>query len=152
MAKSIGAGELIRHRRRDRADVDPVEERFHVGQRRHVDPAFADLTQRERVIRVASHQRRQVEGHAEAGAAGREQLLVPLVCRFRRTKPGKLAHRPELAAVAGGVKAAGVRQFAGIAEIPSVVEVANLVRGVEPIDGPAGNRREALQALDDLRA
>ena len=42
----------------------------------------------------------------------REQRLVALVGVFRRPEPGELPHRPELAAVAGGMDAAGVREHA----------------------------------------
>ena len=65
------------------------------------------------MIGIAAHQRRQIEGDAEAGAAGRQQSLVALVGLFRRPEPGKLPHRPELAAVAGRMNAASVGKSPG---------------------------------------
>src|SRR5919198_98389 len=50
-------------------------------------------------------------------AAGEQQRLVAFVGFFRRPEPGELAHRPELAAVAGRVNAAGIRELAGLRDI-----------------------------------
>ncbi len=52
-----------------------------------------------------------------------EQRLVARVGVLGRAEPGKLPHRPELAAVAGGVDAARVGELAGGAEVR---------RGVDP--------------------
>ena len=93
------------------AEVDAVEQRFHVGERRHVDAALPHFAERQLVVGVAAHQRRQIEGDAQTGAAGREQLLIALVGLFRRPEAGELPHRPQLAAVAGGVNAARVREL-----------------------------------------
>ena len=75
-------------------------------------PHLPDFAERQLVIGIAPHQRRQIERDAQAGAAGREQRLVALVGLFRRPEPGKLPHRPELAAVAGRVDAARVGELA----------------------------------------
>ena len=101
------------HRRGDRAQIDAVEQRFHVGERRDVDAALADLAERQLVIGIAAHQRRQIEGDAQAGAARAQQVLVPRVGVLRRSEPGELPHRPQLAAVAARVNAAGVGELAG---------------------------------------
>ena len=102
-----------RHRRGDVAEGDAVEQRLHVGQRGDVDAALPDLAERERVIGIAAHQRREIEGDAQPGAAGRQQRLVARVGLLRRAEPGKLPHRPQLAAVAGGMNAARVGEDAG---------------------------------------
>ena len=73
IAKSIGAGELIVIDVVIGPEVDAVKERFHVGKRRDVDAALPHFAARELVVRVATHQRRQVEGDAQTGAAGRKQ-------------------------------------------------------------------------------
>ena len=99
------------------AERDAVEQRLHVGERRDVDAALPHFAERQRVVRIAPHQRRQVERDAEAGAARREQRLVARVGLLGRAEAGELPHRPELAAVAGGVDAARVRKLAGIAEV-----------------------------------
>ena len=132
-----------RHRRRDVAERNAVEQRLHVGERRDVDAALPHFAERQRVIRIAAHQRRQVERDAQAGAAGREQRLVAAVGLLRRAEPGKLPHRPELAAIAGGVDAARVGKLAGRAGI----DAGDVVGGVERLDRPAGDRRERLRAL-----
>ena len=62
-------------------------------------PHFPTSPSRERVVRIASHQRRQVECDAQAGRASGEQIAIPAVCVFRRAESGKLPHRPELALV-----------------------------------------------------
>ena len=92
--------------------------------------------------RIAAHQRRQIEGDAQAGAAGGEQRLVARVGVFRRAEPRKLPHRPQLAAVAGGVDAARVRKLAGIAQVARVVHVRDALGGVQAIDRAPGDRRE----------
>jgi hypothetical protein len=94
-------GRVDRHRRRDRAEIDAVEERFHVGQRRDVHTALANFAERELVVGVAAHQRGQIERHAEPGAACIEQLPVPFVGLLGRPESRELPHRPELAAIPG---------------------------------------------------
>ena len=117
IAKIIGAGELIVIEVVMSASEMPVEQPLHVGQRRDVDAALPHLAERQRVIGVAAHQRRQVERHAQAGAAGGDQVLVALVGLLRRPEAGELAHRPELAAIAGRVDAADVGKLPGIADV-----------------------------------
>ena len=111
IASSIGAGPLIVIDVVTAPEVDVGKQRFHVGKRRDVDAALPDFAARELVIRVATHQRRQVEGDAETGAAGREQPTIALVGLLWRPEAGKLPHRPELAAVASGMNAARVREI-----------------------------------------
>jgi hypothetical protein len=55
-----------RHRSRDLAHVDAVEEHFHIGQRVDRDAALADFAARFRRVGVVSHQGRHVEGDREA--------------------------------------------------------------------------------------
>jgi len=79
------------------------------------------------VIGVTAHQRGQVESHAQARAAGGEQASISLVGLFRRTEPGKLPHRPELASIARGVQAARVR------ELPWVRQISLVVKGFDAV-------------------
>ena len=139
-----------RHRRRDVAERDAVEQPLHVGERHDADAALADFAERELVIGIAAHQRRQVEGHAEPAAARLEQRLEALVGLLRRPEPGELPHGPELAAVAGRVNAAGVGELAGIVQVARRIEVGQVVRGVETVDRAAGDRRERDRALGRL--
>ena len=127
IAKIIGAGELIVIDVVMSASADAVEQPLHVGERDDADAALADFAERERMIGIAAHQRRQIERDAQPGAAGREQRLVARVGLLRRAEPGELPHRPELAAVAGRVDAARVGERAGIAEVARVVEAGEVV-------------------------
>ena len=102
------------HRGRHPIERDAVEQRLHVGQRHDRDAALAHFAEREFVIGIAPHQRGQIERDAEPRAAGRQQVAIALVGLFRRAEPGKLPHRPQLAAVARGMDAACVREDAGI--------------------------------------
>ena len=127
----------------------PAKSDLHVGQRRHVDAALPHLAERQLVIRVAAHQRRQIERDAQAGAAGGEQPPIALVGLFRSPEPGELPHRPQLAAVAGGVNAARIRELPRVGEIPSVVDRLDALRRVEPLDEPLarGVRPRALSIV-----
>ena len=100
IAKIIGAGELIVIDVVMSAERDAVEQPLHVGQRRDVDAALPHFAERQRMVGIAAHQRRQVEGHAQPGAAGGDQFLVAGVGLFGRAEAGELPHRPQLAAVA----------------------------------------------------
>ena len=131
-----------RHRRGDRRQVDAVEQRLHVLERGDADAALADLAERQRIVGIAPHQRRQVEGDAETGAARRQQLLVARVGLLRRPVAGELPHRPQAAAVAVAVNAARVRKGAGVGEIARVVDGRDAVRRVQLVDRSAGDRCE----------
>ena len=82
-------GEQHRGRRVDRhrgdcAEVDSVEQRLHVCQRRHVDAALADLAERELVIRIRPIKRGKVESNAQSRPTGGQELLVARVGLLRR--------------------------------------------------------------------
>ncbi len=89
------------------------------------------------MIGIAAHQRRQIEGDAQAGRPCRQQLAVALIGVFWRPEPGELPHRPELASIAGGMNAARIGKRPGLAQLGVVVELGNAVGGVEPFDRPA---------------
>ena len=110
IAKIIGAGELI--------VIDVVtspsgmpRRALHVGQRGDADAALAHLAQRQRMVGVAPHQRRQVERDAQPGsagvpaAAGSARWCLP-ASRNRRTGASSRA-----CPIAGGMNAAGVRKL-----------------------------------------
>jgi hypothetical protein len=102
------------------------------------------------LIVIEAHQRRQIERDAQPGAAGREQRLVALVGFRRRPESGELAHRPQLAAIAGGMDAARVGELAGVVEVARVVDARDVLRRVEPLDWPARHRGERAGALGRL--
>src|SRR5580765_1962379 len=85
------------------------------------------------MIGVISHQSREIEGYGEPAAAVLEQIFVALVGFLGRRKTREHAHGPEFAAIPGGVNAARVGRFPGIAEILFSV----------PIFGKVGCRIEA---------
>ena len=132
-----------RHRGRDLAERDPVEERLHVGERVDRHALAPDLAERARVVRVVAHQRRHVERRREARLAVLEQVAEALVRLLRRPEAGELAHRPEPAAVHRRVDAARERIRARPAEVALVVELDVLGR-VERLVLDAGDRREEL--------
>src|SRR5262249_26502560 len=58
---------------------------------------------------IVSHQRWKIEGHRQASLTVLEKKLESLVRVARAPETGELAHRPQFAAIAGGVNAARVR-------------------------------------------
>ena len=65
-----------------------------------------------RVVGVAAHQRRHVEGDAQPAAAAAEDHLVALVGLLGVAEAGELPDRPGAAAVAGRVEPARERELA----------------------------------------
>ena len=130
IAKSIDAGELMVIDVVMSASEMPVEERLHVGQRRDADAALPHFAQRQLVVGVAAHQRRQVEGHAEPRAARRQQVLVALVGLLRRAESRELPHGPQLAAVAGRVDAPRVGEAARVVDVAGVVDRGDIAPAV----------------------
>ncbi len=132
-----------RHRGRDLAERDPVEERLHVGERVDRHALAPDLAERARVVRVVAHQRGHVERRREARLPVLEQVAEARVRLLRRPEAGELAHRPEPAAVHRGIDAARERIRARPAEVAVVVELDVLGR-VERLVLDAGDGREEL--------
>src|SRR6185436_10224957 len=96
--------------------------------------ALSHFAQGELVIGIAAHQRREIEGNAQTGAALLQQSSIALVGLFGRTEARKLPHRPRLAAIAGCVNASSVRKLAGIPEIARVVDIRDALGRVETLD------------------
>ena len=111
-AEHRDGGAADRHRRRGVAERDVVEQHVHVGGGVDRDAAVPDLAERPRVVGVAAHQGRHVEGDGEAAAALGQDHLVALVGLLGVAEAGELADGPGPAAVAGGVQAAGERELA----------------------------------------
>ena len=149
-------GRVDRHRGRDLAQRDPLEERLHVGERVDRHALAPDLAERTGMVGVVAHQGRHVEGSGEAGLAVVEQVAEALVRLDRSAEAGELAHRPELAAVHRRIDAARERVDARIAEVAVVVDLGLLGRH-ERLVLEAGDGREQLPlpfglALVDLLA
>ena len=131
-----GGGRVDRHRRGDRPEVDVAVEVLDVREGVDRDTALPHLADRERVVRVAPHQGREVERGREPVAPGREQVLEASVRVHRRPEPGEHAHRPELGAVHVGVRAAGEGVLAGPLGAVRPVDRVDLdprVRGEVPL-------------------
>ena len=125
-ASAMHAGSVDRHRRRDVAHVDAVEEHLHVGERVDRDAALADFAARLRRVGVVSHQRRHVERHREAVLAVLEQEMIAFVGLARRAEAGELAHRPKPIAIAVGVNAARIRIFTRPREVARQIEMREI--------------------------
>ena len=112
-------------------------------------PVRPDLAEAARVVGVQPELRRQVEGHAQAGRAVREQVLVALVGLLRRRVARVLAHRPAPLAVHLRVHAARVRELPGLPQI----QVLGQVRArVQRLDLDARIREAArIIGADDRR-
>ena len=76
-----------------------------------------------------------------------EEIAIALVGFDGGAEAGVLAHGPEAAAVHGGVDAAGVGEFAGVADGRFWIRGGEIVLGVEAIDGKAGESCEMLFAF-----
>jgi hypothetical protein len=90
---------LIGHRRRHAVERDAVEQRRHVLDRVDRDADAADLAGRQRVVRVVTHLRRQVEGDAQSADPLPEQVAVARVGFLRGREAGVLPHRPQPPAI-----------------------------------------------------
>ena len=91
-------GRVDGHRRRDPVERDAVEQRRHVVERVDRDADPADLAGGQRMVGVVAHLCRQIEGHAQAADALREQIAVAGVglvgrCRSPRTAASSRAGR-----------------------------------------------------------
>ena len=102
-----------RHRRRDLAEIDAAVQVFDVGEGVDGDAALPDFAERERVVRVAAHEGRQVERGRQAVTARREQIVEAAIGVDRGAEPREHPHGPQLRPVHRGVRAARVRVLAG---------------------------------------
>ena len=110
-------GRVDGHRRRHLVERDTVEQRRHVFDRVDRDADPAHFAGGERMVRVVSHLRRQIEGDAQAVDALREQIPITLVRFGRRGEAGVLAHRPQASAIHRRLDAAGERKLAREADV-----------------------------------
>jgi hypothetical protein len=88
------------------------------------DAAVADLAERARVVGVAAHEGRHVEGDREPAAAGGQDHLVALVGLLGVAEAGELPDRPRPAAVAGRVEPAGEGNSPASRSLEALVRVA----------------------------
>ena len=124
----MAAGSVDGHGRRNLVQLDPVEQRLHVGQRRHGHAAGTELTERTRVVGVVAVQRGHIKGDGQAGLSLVQQELEPLVGLGRPAEPGEHAARPETPPVPSLVDAPEVGELAGKV-VPDDTPIAGAVDG-----------------------
>ncbi len=89
-----------RHRGGDPVLGDAVDQHLHVGERVDGHAHLADLAAGHGVVAVVAHLGGQVEGGAQPGLAGAEQVVEALVGLLGAAEAGVLPHRPQPRAVA----------------------------------------------------
>ena len=114
-------GRVDGHRSRNGVERDAVKKSLHVFERINRDADLADLSGGERVVRVETDLRREIEGDGEARRPLREQIFVTRVRLFGGRVSGILAHRPEATAIQVATDAARIRIVAGRAEVAFVI-------------------------------
>ena len=94
----------------------PSNERRHVLDRVDGDAHASDFARGERVVRVVTHLRGEIERDAQARDALCEQIPVAPVRFLCRPKPGVLPHRPQASPIHGRLDAARERERPRLAE------------------------------------
>ncbi len=90
IAITVAAGPLMVIEVVTAAEVDLGKQLVHVGQRVDGHAGPADLADRPRVVGVAAHQRRHVEGRREPGDARGQQVVEAPVGVGRRPNPANM--------------------------------------------------------------
>jgi len=129
-----GGGDLVKG--------DTIEQDLHVLDGVDGHPDLADFTHGKRVVTVVTGLRGQMEGDAQAGLALIQQVAVAFVGLLGGPKTGVLTHGPIAAAIHGRLYPTGVGKHPRIGEIPVVIHPGHIQRGIEPLDGSAGNGGE----------
>jgi hypothetical protein len=121
----------------DRGEVNAIEEALHVfdGINRHAH--FAHFAEGQRVVGIESDLGWQIECHRETSRSVREQIFVAFVRLFGVAHACVLAHGPEAAAVHGGLHAAGVGKFSGVANVAVIIVIlrGKIGRSVQRVYG-----------------
>ncbi len=94
-----GGRRVDRHRCRDAAERNLMEERFHIGERTDGHTAFAHFTFGKRMIRVVTHQGGKVEGDRNAVLSLREKVSKAPVGVLGGAEARELAHGPQAGAI-----------------------------------------------------
>ena len=118
-------------RRGDLVQGEAGERSAHVRQGVDGHADLADLALGARVVGVVAHLGGQVEGARQAGLAGVEQELEPLVGRLGRAEAGVLAHGPQPPAVHGRLHAARIGILTRLTQLNGVVEVLEVRAAID---------------------
>ena len=127
-------GRVDRHRRRDLAERDPVEEQLHVRERVDRDAGPPHLALGARVVGVVAELRRQVERDREAGLPPLEEVAEARVRLLGRGEARVLADRPRPPAVHVLVRTARERELARELEL----QVRSVLVRVDRLDLDSG--------------
>ena len=102
---------------------------------RHAD--FSDFAHARGMIGIQPNLRRQIERHGKPRLAFAKQIAVPLVGFSGAGEARVLAHGPEAAAIHGGINAARVGKFAGVAQRFFRAPRAQIFRGIKSLERQA---------------
>ena len=125
-------GRIDRHRRRNVAERNALEEALHILDRVDRDTRATNLAEAARIVRIETQLRWQVEGRRKTRLTTLEQELEALVRLLRRGKAGVLTHRPRTASIAIRAHATRVRKLAGRSDRSRIA-----CAGIERLDGDA---------------
>ena len=115
------------------AEIDLVEEDFHISQGVDGNTNLAYFTLGDIIIRVIADLRRKVKCAGKARSAGLNQITIPLVGFLSRRETCIHTHRPETATVHGRLYAAGIRIYTREADLLCIVRILDIKRRVETL-------------------
>ncbi len=141
-------GRVDRHRGRDLAERDAVEQPPHVVDRVDRDAGLADLALRERMVGVQTHLGREVERGRESGLAVLQEVAEAAVRIVGRAHPRVLPHRPETSAVHRGVRPACERERPRLAQPALGIPRGEILGPVHVVELDAGVGDAALLPHD----
>ena len=142
-------GRVDGHRDGSAVERNAGEQRLHVLDRVDGHATLAHLAFALCIVRVAAHERGQIERDGKSAGSAGEEVLVPEICFFRRGKAGELPHGPEASAITGGMNPARIGRLSRQSQIFALVLVPVLgqVRfGIETTNEDAGNGGETRVA------
>ena len=99
------------------------------------------------MIGIHAHERGKIKGNGEPRLTLREEVVKTLIGIFSGAKPAELADGPKPSPVHGRVDAARVRRLTGKAQVSFVIEVFQVGRRIETLDGTSRDAGELLLAL-----
>ena len=113
------------------AEVDLVEQDFHILQGINSNAYFTNFAFSHLIIGVIADLGRKVECAGQAGAAVCNQVTITFVGFFSGSEASVHTHGPEFAAIHGRLYATGVWIFARETEVSFIVEAFDIQRGVQ---------------------
>src|SRR3990170_3405277 len=112
-----------------------VKKELRLLQGRTGSPHHANFRPCQWIIGIIAELSRKVAGQAYTRLPLTEQEFPPLVGLFRHSKPCVLRHAPEPTAVHGRMDSPGIGIIPGEFQIPEIIKISKVLRGVEPLFG-----------------